>query len=152
MSGEARPDQPLSISATRRLQCAAGARRDPQVPQAERRADLRRGHRYQHPQSARAHRLHLGRLRLARSIRARCEGWTVGSLSGRCPAFLEPKLMWKIQKQKTTGTHFVTVPLVAAISLILIIVGLVILLWSAERGREARLAVKIGRASCRERV
>src|SRR5207248_11104988 len=43
---------------------------------------------------------------------------------------------------KATGTHFVTVPLVAAISLIVIIVGLVILLWSAERGREAHLAVR----------
>lgn len=51
-------------------------------------------------------------------------------------------MMWKIQKHKPTGTHFVTVPLVAAISLILIIVGLVILLWSAERGSDARLQVK----------
>jgi cardiolipin synthase len=50
--------------------------------------------------------------------------------------------MWKIQKQKSTGTHFVTVPLVAAISVIVIIVGLMILLWSAERGRETQLAVK----------
>ena len=50
--------------------------------------------------------------------------------------------MWKIQKQKSTGTHFVTVPLVAAVSLIVIIVGLVTLLWSAERGRDTRLQVK----------
>jgi len=50
--------------------------------------------------------------------------------------------MWKIQKQKSTGTHFVTVPLVAAISLIVIVIGLMILLWSAERGRDARLQVK----------
>jgi cardiolipin synthase A/B len=50
--------------------------------------------------------------------------------------------MWKIQKQKSTGTHFVTIPLVAAISLVVIIVGLMTLLWSAERGRDARLQVK----------
>jgi len=50
--------------------------------------------------------------------------------------------MWKIQKQKSTGTHFVTVPLVAAIALVVIIVGLMILLWSAERGRVTRLQVK----------
>ena len=50
--------------------------------------------------------------------------------------------MWKIQKQKSTGTHFVTVPLVAAVSLIVMVVGLMILLWSAERGRDTKLQVK----------
>ena len=49
--------------------------------------------------------------------------------------------MWTIQKQKSSGTHFVTVPLVAAVALVVIIVGLVILLWSAERGRDTHLRV-----------
>lgn len=50
--------------------------------------------------------------------------------------------MWKIEKHKASGTHWVRVPLVAAISLVVLTVGLAILLWSAERGRDTRLQVK----------
>ena len=50
--------------------------------------------------------------------------------------------MWKIGKHKASGTHFVQVPMVAAVSLILIVIGLTVMLWSVERGRDARLRVK----------
>ncbi|HJT17435.1 MAG TPA: hypothetical protein VJ853_08610, partial [Thermoanaerobaculia bacterium] len=50
--------------------------------------------------------------------------------------------MWKIEKHKPSGTHYVRVPLVAAISLVILVVGLAILLWSAERGRAIHLDVK----------
>ncbi|HJT17176.1 MAG TPA: phospholipase D-like domain-containing protein, partial [Thermoanaerobaculia bacterium] len=50
--------------------------------------------------------------------------------------------MWKIDKYKPTGTHYIRVPLVAAISLVILVVGLAILLWSAERGRSVHLDVK----------
>ena len=50
--------------------------------------------------------------------------------------------MWKIEKHKATGTHWVRVPFVAFVSLIVIIVGLTIMLWSAERGRTTHLDVK----------
>jgi cardiolipin synthase len=50
--------------------------------------------------------------------------------------------MWKIGKHKASGTHFVEIPMVAAVSLVLIVIGLTILLWSAERGRQPRLAIK----------
>ena len=51
-------------------------------------------------------------------------------------------MMWKIEKHKATGTHWVRVPFVAFVSLIVIIVGLTIMLWSAERGRTTHLDVK----------
>ena len=50
--------------------------------------------------------------------------------------------MWKIERHKPTGTHWVRVPFVMFVSLIVIIVGLTIMLWSAERGTDARLNVK----------
>lgn len=50
--------------------------------------------------------------------------------------------MWKIQKHKPSGTHYVTVPLVVAISLVIAVIGLAILLWSVERGRAVHLDVK----------
>ncbi|HEY8130545.1 MAG TPA: cardiolipin synthase [Thermoanaerobaculia bacterium] len=49
--------------------------------------------------------------------------------------------MWKIGKDRA-GTHFVQIPMVAAVSLILIVIGLAVMLWSVERGRDARLQVK----------
>ncbi|HEY6895286.1 MAG TPA: hypothetical protein VI258_14015, partial [Rhodanobacteraceae bacterium] len=50
--------------------------------------------------------------------------------------------MWKIDKHKPSGTHYIRVPLVAAISLLIVAAGLAILLWSAERGRSVHLDVK----------
>ena len=49
-------------------------------------------------------------------------------------------MLFKIEKYR--GTHLVRVPLVAAVSLVVMVVGLSIMLWSAERGRAARLQVK----------
>src|SRR6266480_2731846 len=40
------------------------------------------------------------------------------------------------------GTHVVRLPTVAVISMLVIIVGLTILLWSAERGRTTHLLMK----------
>jgi cardiolipin synthase len=40
------------------------------------------------------------------------------------------------------GTHVVRIPTVAVISMLLIIIGLTIMLWSAERGRKTHLQVK----------
>ncbi|HEY6844269.1 MAG TPA: phospholipase D-like domain-containing protein, partial [Thermoanaerobaculia bacterium] len=51
-------------------------------------------------------------------------------------------MMWKIDKHKPSGTHYIRVPLVAAISLLIVAAGLAILLWSAERGRSVHLDVK----------
>jgi cardiolipin synthase A/B len=50
--------------------------------------------------------------------------------------------MWKIGKQKASGTHFVEIPMIAAVSLILMVIGLTVMLWSSERGRDTRLQVK----------
>ena len=50
--------------------------------------------------------------------------------------------MWKIEKHKPSGTHWVRVPLVTFVSLIVIAIGLTIMLWSVERGREPHLNVK----------
>ena len=50
--------------------------------------------------------------------------------------------MWSFEKHKPTGTHWVRVPFVMFVSLVVIIVGLTIMLWSAERGRDTRLNVK----------
>ena len=50
--------------------------------------------------------------------------------------------MWKIRKHEPSGTHYVTVPLVAAIALVILVIGLGILLWSAERTRPVTLNVK----------
>ena len=50
--------------------------------------------------------------------------------------------MWKIEKHKPSGTHFVRIPLIAAVSLVGIVIGLTIMLWSAERGRDTHLQVK----------
>ena len=49
--------------------------------------------------------------------------------------------MWKIEKSKR-GTHTARIPLIALIAMILSIVGLTIVLWSAERGATAHLNVK----------
>jgi len=51
---------------------------------------------------------------------------------------LERKWIEKNRK----GTHFLRVPIVAFIAMLLIIIGLTIMLWSAERGRAAQLSVK----------
>src|SRR5947209_6757042 len=68
---------------------------------------------------------------------------TVRSLSGDRRALLESKLMWwKIEKHGRSGTHWISVPMVAFVSLIVIVAGLTIMLWSAERGRDAMLQVK----------
>jgi cardiolipin synthase len=40
------------------------------------------------------------------------------------------------------GTHIVRVPTIAVVAMIVIIVGLTLMLWSAQRGRETHLAVK----------
>ena len=40
------------------------------------------------------------------------------------------------------GTHVVRMPTIAVVAMIVIIIGLTILLWSAERGRQTHLAVK----------
>jgi cardiolipin synthase len=50
--------------------------------------------------------------------------------------------MWKIRKHKGSSTHFVEIPMVAAVSLILIVIGLTVMLWSVERGRDVHLQVK----------
>jgi cardiolipin synthase len=50
--------------------------------------------------------------------------------------------MWKIDKQKATGTHYVRVPIVAVLSLVIMVIGLSITLWSAQRGRVTHLNVK----------
>jgi cardiolipin synthase len=50
--------------------------------------------------------------------------------------------MWKVEKQKATGTHYIRVPIVAAVSLVIMVIGLSITLWSAQRGRETHLNVK----------
>ena len=45
-------------------------------------------------------------------------------------------------EKNNRGTHFLRVPIVAFIAMLLMIVGLTITLWSAERGRVTHLAVK----------
>ena len=50
--------------------------------------------------------------------------------------------MWKIDKQKSTGTSYIRVPIVAGVSLVLMVIGLAITLWSAQRGRATHLNVK----------
>ena len=44
--------------------------------------------------------------------------------------------------EKRGRTHYVRVPIVAAVSLVIVVIGLTIMLWSAERGRETHLNVK----------
>jgi cardiolipin synthase len=44
--------------------------------------------------------------------------------------------------EKRGRTHYVRLPIVAAISLLIMVVGLTIMLWSAERGRDTQLNVK----------
>lgn len=51
-------------------------------------------------------------------------------------------MLWKIEKHKATGTHWVSVPLVAFIALFVMVAGLTIMLWSAERGRSTTLNIK----------
>lgn len=51
-------------------------------------------------------------------------------------------MLWKIEKHKGSGTHYVRTPLVFFISLIAMVAALTIMLWSATRGREVRLRVK----------
>ena len=56
---------------------------------------------------------------------------------------MESKLkLWKIEKHKGSGTHYVVTPLVFFISLFVMVAGLTILLWSATRGRDTQLRVK----------
>ena len=50
--------------------------------------------------------------------------------------------MWKIEKHKPSGTHWVRVPLVTFVALIVIAVAMTIMLWSVERGRNTHLNVK----------
>ena len=45
-------------------------------------------------------------------------------------------------KRRGHRTHYVRVPTISFIALILAVAGLTILLWSAERGTDARLNVK----------
>ena len=49
---------------------------------------------------------------------------------------------WKIEKHKGSGTHYVRAPLILFVSLLVMIVGLAVLLWSSNRGRDPRLQVK----------
>lgn len=51
-------------------------------------------------------------------------------------------MMWKIEKHKPSGTLWVRVPFVAFVAAIIVVVGLTVMLWSAERGRETNLNVK----------
>jgi cardiolipin synthase len=56
---------------------------------------------------------------------------------------MEPqKMKWKWVEKNRRGTHFLRVPLVWFIANLVIIIGLTITLWSAERGRKTHLAVK----------
>ena len=40
------------------------------------------------------------------------------------------------------GTHYLRVPMVMFVALVLVVIGLTIMLWSAERGRKTHLSVK----------
>jgi cardiolipin synthase len=51
-------------------------------------------------------------------------------------------MLWKIEKHKGSGTHFVRTPLILFVSLIVMVAGLAVLLWSAKRGRDTQLHVK----------
>ena len=51
-------------------------------------------------------------------------------------------MLWKIEKHKGSGTHYVRTPLVVFVSLLFMVAGLTILLWSAKRGRDVQLHVK----------
>ena len=51
-------------------------------------------------------------------------------------------MLWKIEKHKGSGTHYVRTPLVFFISLLVMVAGLTLLLWSAKRGRATHLRVK----------
>jgi cardiolipin synthase len=48
--------------------------------------------------------------------------------------------MWKVEKDRRTT--YVRIPIVAASSLVIMVIGLTIALWSAQRGAEAHLNVK----------
>lgn len=50
--------------------------------------------------------------------------------------------MWKIEKQTASKTTAIEIPFIAFISLIIMVAGLTIMLWSATRGRDTRLNVK----------
>jgi cardiolipin synthase len=52
------------------------------------------------------------------------------------------KLKRKWIEKNSRGTHFVRVPMVTFVALMLMVVGLTITLWSAERGRATHLSVK----------
>ena len=49
--------------------------------------------------------------------------------------------MWKIEKN-SRGTHTARIPLIALMAMVIAIIGLTIVLWSAERGAVAHLNVK----------
>ncbi len=50
--------------------------------------------------------------------------------------------MWRIEKQTASRTTSIEIPFVAFVSLIVMVAGLTIMLWSATRGRDTRLNVK----------
>jgi cardiolipin synthase len=69
----------------------------------------------------------------------------IGSLPGHRATFLEPQLtkdnkFKRIQKRGTS--HVIHVPLVLFIAMIVALIGLTIVLWSAERGEDPHLNVK----------
>src|SRR5436305_2347030 len=96
-----------------------------------------RGHHDHASADEETHRLHLRRLGLAPRRVARGRRRRVRSLSRRGGALLEPRLMHRKHR-----THYVHIPFVGFVALIIAVIGLTILLWSAERGADAHLNVK----------
>src|SRR5438067_2524563 len=82
---------------------------------------------------------------MARRTHARDRHRIVGSLSSGFRTFLEPGLMPKTQRkwiEKARGSHVIRVPIVLFGALLLAVIGLTIVLWSAERGENPHLNVK----------
>ena len=52
------------------------------------------------------------------------------------------RLKRKWVEKNARGTHFLRVPIVTFVALIVMVIALTITLWSAERGRAAQLSVK----------
>src|SRR5207244_11743603 len=71
--------------------------------------------------------------------RARRGRRRVRRLPARRRAFLEPELM---ARRRGHHTHYGRVPTISFAALILAVAGLTTMLWSAERGADARLNVK----------
>src|ERR1041385_5227644 len=79
---------------------------------------------------------------MGRPLRARPRHRPLRPLPRHHGADVEPrkvKLKWI---EKRGRTHYLRVPIVMFTAMVLIVVGLTIMLWSAERGRATHLAVK----------